>query len=196
MSDFPGRLRYAITNYANGALTYKGFAGLVDIPYRTLQNYISGERSPNIESLEKLHKNGININWLITGHGHPFLSRELEGPILDKIFLIFLHEIIEYAFRDGSLLNNEEKYRLLSFITGANYLGFGDALNLMFEDKKIFKNLNDMELAISSGKFREVCSPVPQNQQELWKAIQELKESRRREFNLPPHPIEDAEVGQ
>ncbi len=45
------RLKQAIER---SGLTIKDFAAKCGIPYRTLQNYISGEREPNVANLQKI----------------------------------------------------------------------------------------------------------------------------------------------
>lgn len=51
-------------------MTVKAFAELMDMPLRSLHNYLSGEREPSIDLLIKINKIlSININWLITGNG-------------------------------------------------------------------------------------------------------------------------------
>ncbi|EKA5338453.1 helix-turn-helix domain-containing protein [Enterobacter kobei] len=61
------RLREAMD--AKG-LTIKALSDLSKIPYRSLQNYLRGEREPNAEALVALstHLN-ISIDWLLTGKG-------------------------------------------------------------------------------------------------------------------------------
>lgn len=51
------------------------FSRKTGIPYRTLQNYLSGQRSPSTENLQKITAQlGANINWLLTGEGEMFKS--------------------------------------------------------------------------------------------------------------------------
>ena len=52
------------------SLTIKALSDLSKIPYRSLQNYLRGEREPNAEALVALstHLN-ISIDWLLTGKG-------------------------------------------------------------------------------------------------------------------------------
>ncbi|OOF65148.1 helix-turn-helix domain-containing protein [Rodentibacter sp. Ppn85] len=46
-----------------------------DIPYSSLQNYLRGEREPNVDTLVKLSIHlGINLNWLLTGKGTMFVE--------------------------------------------------------------------------------------------------------------------------
>lgn len=41
------------------------------IPYRSMQNYLSGEREPGVEALVAMNTRlGISLDWLLTGEGH------------------------------------------------------------------------------------------------------------------------------
>lgn len=188
MSDFSSRLKFAISNYAVGAITYKSFASLIDIPYRTLQNYLSGERSPNLEALEKLAKNGINIHWLITGEGTPYRATELERPLLDKVFLLHSIDILKAAWRDGSLYDKREQDRLISFIIFNNYLRIGDVLRSL-SDEGILTSPEDVYKALATGEFDDLFDAPPTSSRDLWKAQQLLKETKSRE-TAPPFPME------
>ncbi|WP_165773150.1 helix-turn-helix domain-containing protein [Conservatibacter flavescens] len=67
------RLKEAI-NSQN--MTIKAFSELVDIPYRSLQNYLREERDPNVDALSKIcGKANVNLNWLLTGKGDMFVSK-------------------------------------------------------------------------------------------------------------------------
>ncbi len=40
------------------------------IPYRSMQNYLRGEREPNTEALTQIRTRlSISIDWLLTGYG-------------------------------------------------------------------------------------------------------------------------------
>ncbi|OJF91041.1 helix-turn-helix domain-containing protein [Pararhizobium antarcticum] len=196
MSDFASRLRFAVTNYAEGSITYKSFASLIDMPYRTLQNYLSGDRSPNIEALQKFHKNGININWLVTGEGTPYLNSELDRNITDKLFLVFSNDFLEYAFSEKSLFEREDKYRLLSFVMANNYLGIGQLIHQLLDDHGLHATLLELERDLANGELRGLFDPVPKNSRELWKATQELKADRLSKA-IAPFPISpNDEVGE
>jgi transcriptional regulator with XRE-family HTH domain len=40
------------------------------IPYRSMQNYLSGERDPSVEALTAMNTRlGISVDWLLTGEG-------------------------------------------------------------------------------------------------------------------------------
>jgi len=42
----------------------------VGIPYRTLQNYLLGEREPNAKAMAAIRTHlGISLDWLLTGEG-------------------------------------------------------------------------------------------------------------------------------
>lgn len=62
-------------------LNIKAFAKLLDVPYRTLQNYLLNERNPSAELLIKVSDVlNVNLNWLMRGKGEMFhftLNNEL-----------------------------------------------------------------------------------------------------------------------
>jgi transcriptional regulator with XRE-family HTH domain len=40
------------------------------IPYRSMQNYLSGERDPGVEALTAMNTRlGVSVDWLLTGEG-------------------------------------------------------------------------------------------------------------------------------
>ena len=52
----------------------KEFSEICELPYRTAQSYLNGDREPNIAGLTKLCTQlGINLNWLLTGVGEQFI---------------------------------------------------------------------------------------------------------------------------
>lgn len=53
--------------------TIKDFADAANLSYRTAQNYLSGDREPNLDSLNKICTHlSVNLNWLVSGVGKPF----------------------------------------------------------------------------------------------------------------------------
>ncbi len=59
------------------SLKIKDFSDASGVAYRSLQNYLNGEREPNTESLVKLSTQmGINLNWLLTGDGNMYISED------------------------------------------------------------------------------------------------------------------------
>jgi len=66
-------------------LSLKDFSSKTGIPYPTLQHYLSGRSEPGAENLQKIViQFDVNINWLLTGEGEPFLNKhkEPEKPIV------------------------------------------------------------------------------------------------------------------
>ncbi|MDX9924084.1 MAG: hypothetical protein RBS48_04920 [Ignavibacteriaceae bacterium] len=47
------------------------FARQLQMTPQAFKKYMDGERAPGTEILLKLYKIGVNINWLLTGDGHP-----------------------------------------------------------------------------------------------------------------------------
>lgn len=68
--DIANRLKLLIKSLG---LSYKDFARKTNIPYPTLQHYLTGQRQPNTESMIKicLHTKA-NLHWLLTGEGEMF----------------------------------------------------------------------------------------------------------------------------
>lgn len=77
-------------------MTVKGFAEAMDIPIRTLHNYLGGEREPSAEFLIKLsNKLNVNLNWLLLNKGEIYLSENKstsltieESELLNQYHLI------------------------------------------------------------------------------------------------------------
>ncbi|GER92306.1 XRE family transcriptional regulator [hot springs metagenome] len=68
------RLKIAVEQTTKGNL--KQFALKCNIPYRTLQSYISGEREPGASNLFKIATQlCISIDWLLTGEGEMFIDK-------------------------------------------------------------------------------------------------------------------------
>jgi phage repressor protein C with HTH and peptisase S24 domain len=59
------------------SMTLKDLSDAIGIPYRSLQNYISGERGVSVEFLEAITTRlGISSDWLLTGVEPAFLSEK------------------------------------------------------------------------------------------------------------------------
>lgn len=72
------RLR-KILDYKN--MNIKDFSSCTNLAYRTAQNYLSGDRKPDADGLSKISTHlGINLNWLLTGVGSPFIGEAAEKP--------------------------------------------------------------------------------------------------------------------
>lgn len=70
----------SISNRLREVMEYKGlsikaFAELLDVPYRTLQNYLLNERDPSAEVLIKISDVlNVDLNWLMRNEGEMFYS--------------------------------------------------------------------------------------------------------------------------
>ena len=55
------------------SLSIKAFADKTETPYRSMQSYLLGERSPSADILVKVTECfGVNANWLLLGEGEMF----------------------------------------------------------------------------------------------------------------------------
>lgn len=68
----------SISSRLKEVMEYKGFnikafAELLEMPYRTLQNYLLNERDPSAEVLIKVSDVlNVDLNWLMRGEGDMF----------------------------------------------------------------------------------------------------------------------------
>ncbi|WP_460029185.1 helix-turn-helix domain-containing protein [Mannheimia haemolytica] len=80
----------SISNRLREVMEYKGlnikaFAELLDMPYRTLQNYLLNERDPSVDVLIRVSKIlNVDLNWLIRGEGEMFRSSTNESKLSEK----------------------------------------------------------------------------------------------------------------
>ena len=163
---------------------------MVDIPYRTLQNYLLNKRSPNVDALKKLHNNGLDITWLVTGDGAPYKHQSLNQKLVDKVFLSCTDEILKKCLSaDSKLFNYDEKARLISFMMGKNYLGIGECLRF-FISEGYLADFEEVEDLYNSGDLDEMLESEPSNPSEMWKALQKVKEYQKRDL-ISPRPVEE-----
>lgn len=60
------------------------FARRLGIAPQVLSNYKNGHHGLSLESALKVHENaGISLNWLLAGHGSPWMSGEEEDRAFD-----------------------------------------------------------------------------------------------------------------
>ena len=99
-------------------ITLKEFSQKTGIPYITLQHYLRGTREPGTENLQKIALQlDINLHWLLTGEGEPFVKKEGQAQfddITEKI-LILLRDMDEEKRRDV-LKYIEEKKLLMELL--------------------------------------------------------------------------------
>lgn len=76
-------------------------AKMTNVSYRAYSSWERGDRKPPLEFLELINKNYmVNLNWLISGIGEPFIadstnkepSMDLKEEILKDVRLMLLKE--------------------------------------------------------------------------------------------------------
>jgi|GEM_PF-2505649 len=107
MEGFFRRLEWLVERHANGK--YKKFADLAGIPSGTFYKY-KNERLPHPEHLSKFHDVfGVNIDWLITGEGNPYIE-EGKAPPLNSALLREVIEVVELVLgKHGLVLEPHDK---------------------------------------------------------------------------------------
>ena len=77
MLIFTERLNFLITEHSAGKPTV--FAKKAGIPPGTFDNYLKG-RLPQAAQLIRIHETyNVNIDWLLTGKGHPYVIASVEA---------------------------------------------------------------------------------------------------------------------
>jgi|GEM_PF-1802672 len=72
------RLRQLIND---SGMNIKEFCDVVDVPYKTMQNYLAGTRKIGIEALTSISLQiKVNTDWLLTGEGPMFRQQEADKP--------------------------------------------------------------------------------------------------------------------
>ena len=70
--------------YIRGSLTKSEFCRELGIFRNTLQKWEANKYFPDFESLLKLHKIfEVNINWLFSGEGKPYITRLKNPPDIE-----------------------------------------------------------------------------------------------------------------
>lgn len=84
------------------------FSELTGIPYRTLQNYLGGNRTPSGENLSIIcTQTNIDCNWLLTGQGNMIKTDPSKcGEANEEFSFIPLYDV-ELAAGGGSLIESE-----------------------------------------------------------------------------------------
>ncbi len=66
-------------------LNIKQFSEQLEMPYRTVQNYLLNERDPNAEALVKIsQKMNVNLNWLLLNEGYMFKNSINENKLTEQ----------------------------------------------------------------------------------------------------------------
>lgn len=73
-------------------LNIKTFAEQLDVPYRTLQNYLLHSRDPSVEILIKVSDMlNVDLNWLMRGQGNMFCNSLNTNELTKKEQLLIDH---------------------------------------------------------------------------------------------------------
>jgi len=71
--------------FIRGSLTQIEFCKELGVYRNTLQKWETNGHFPDFESLLKLHKKfKVNINWLLSGEGKPYLKRLKHPPNMEN----------------------------------------------------------------------------------------------------------------
>jgi len=74
--------------FIRGSLTKVEFAGALGINRNTLLQWENNKLFPRFEKLQKIHKTfKVNINWLLSGEGEPYLKRLKYPPNMANRFI-------------------------------------------------------------------------------------------------------------
>lgn len=89
------------------------FARRIGVAPQVLSNYKNGHHGLSLESALKVHENaGVSLNWLLAGHGSPWMSGEEEGfaagsrYVFDRLARSVI-QMAEAMARAGSLDRDE-----------------------------------------------------------------------------------------
>lgn len=138
MKEIKDRLRKAIQV---SGLSIKEVSKRSQIPYATLQKYLSGAYRPNVTNLERLAQAlQVNVEWLLTGKGVPreeggeyaYVARVDAAVGAGQAYELVTEEVKGlYAFRRDWLARkgNPENMRLVTV--------YGDSMSPTLEDGDI-----------------------------------------------------------
>ncbi|RZB36384.1 MAG: hypothetical protein SRB2_02209 [Desulfobacteraceae bacterium Eth-SRB2] len=71
--------------FVRGSLSKVEFARALGINRNTLRRWETNKLLPNFERLQKIHKTfKVNINWLLSGEGKPYLKRLKHPPDIEN----------------------------------------------------------------------------------------------------------------
>ena len=76
-----GRVCLIIEHFGGSITKFSERSG---INYRSVQNYMRGDRGPNSDAYLKFAQLGININWLLTGDGEMFIGGTPESILTQQ----------------------------------------------------------------------------------------------------------------
>ncbi len=110
----------------------KQFSKETGIPYRSLQNYLSDERKPNAEHLEKLFNIGLDPTWVISGGAKKSIFGDLKNGNLinneNDTFGVVLADSESYSIIQSKIVSLVDEVQKDIFEKEKCVIGF----NLLF----------------------------------------------------------------
>ena len=152
------RLLFVIEKKAGGKHTV--FAKKAGIPPSTFQGYING-RVPHVDHLIRIRETFfINIDWLLSGEGDPFIGSKSAGKI-DRDEDPETAELIDMT---REIINSETNY---SFSLKANIRSFHHAMRTEEKYNNIERRIARIENGRNgpSGRIREGDPPASKEEQ-------------------------------
>ena len=150
----------SINNRLREVMEYKGlsikaFAELLDVPYRTLQNYLLNERDPSAEVLIKISDVlNVDLNWLMRGEGEMFRGSMSESKLNEKeIAELSIYMAITPYVQSNLVKTNINTWQNRATAFLETYISY--IINTIDKDK-FSKDLNEMKDILNlSDKFYE-----------------------------------------
>jgi len=78
--------------------TLAGFSRRCGVPYRSLQDYVSGKSKPGFDQLSKFAENGLDVHYILTGKSEN--NTENSYPMFVQFGGV---QINKYAFKPGEI---------------------------------------------------------------------------------------------
>ncbi len=126
--------------------TRKEFCELLGIDYKTLAKYVDGRVgfSVNSENFDKFKKAGVNLNWLLTGDGEPFLAdekKETEKSILEQA----IEKMIEEKTEERLAMVEKKQSEFAEEITEIKKVIRKVTVRTMGSDGTVYESIEDRD---------------------------------------------------
>lgn len=145
------RLSFLIASLADGKHTV--FAKKAGIPISTFQAYINKGRPPHLEHLLRIHEIfSVDINWLVTGEGHPFIKK-VEPSAIDPD-----PEINEMLEMTRAVITSNTGF---AHSLKANIRSFYDAVETQNKLDQLEQRISEVEKQQSGGGNTGTDGPIP-----------------------------------
>jgi transcriptional regulator with XRE-family HTH domain len=126
-TGFPKRLR---ASFDRLGMSIKEFSDAYGVTYRTLQNYLSGERDAKADQLRLIcEQSGINANWLLFGElpmlrseyptsdAAPITGNDEKKKLLDEQRMVRIIVQVESLLDDHNLsLSADKKAKIIALL--------------------------------------------------------------------------------